>query len=197
MGRNLYRDLVDHVSFEQTRSFGISRLEEEVNDEQSLSNEPGPESETAAHAFARLGGRIAMTFRAVENLAAERANIDAPDYGATLGQMNTRLVAIAQGLADIAEKPAILLTPEALAARMDAAAEKSRRTESAALREARESHQEAARIIRDLTGAVREQREQLVRLSRAWGSGVVARALLEGWHMSERMARHMVCEPTL
>ena len=106
MGRNLYRDLVDHVSFEQTRSFGISRFEEEVNDEQSLSNEPGPESETAAHAFARLGGRIAMTFRAVENLAAERANIDAPDYGATLGQMNTRLVAIAQGLADIAEKPA-------------------------------------------------------------------------------------------
>ncbi|MFA6114600.1 MAG: DUF6118 family protein [Sphingomonas sp.] len=179
-------------------------------DEQSLLSEPEPAPETAAQAFARLDGRIAMMARAVEHLAAERASIDIPDYSATLGQMNTRLAAIAEELADIAEKPAMLLTPEGLAARMDAAAEKSRRADSATLREAREAHQEAARIIRDLAGVVREKHEQLKHVLWAAGGGVlagcllwsflpgvVARTLPEGWHMPERMARHMVGEPTL
>lgn len=179
-------------------------------DEQSLLNAPEPVAETAAQAFARLDGRISMMSRAVEHLAAERASIDIPDYSATLGQMNTRLAAIAQGLAGMAEKPAMLLTPEGLATRMDAAAEKSRRSDSATLREAREAHQEAARIIRDLTGVVREKHEQRERLLwTAGGSvlagcllwsmlpGVIARTLPVSWHMPERMARHMVGEPTL
>lgn len=181
-----------------------------MDDEQSLLNEPGPAAETAAQAFARLDGRIAMMSRAVEHLAAERASIDIPDYSATLGQMNARLSAIAQGLIGIAEKPAMLLTPEGLATRMDAAAEKSRRTDSATLREAREAHQEAARIIRDLVGVVREKHELRKRLLSAVGGGamagcllwsflpgVVARTLPGGWHMPERLARHMVGEPTL
>ncbi|MGY4396445.1 hypothetical protein ACVWZA_001625 [Sphingomonas sp. UYAg733] len=179
-------------------------------DEQSLLNAPEPESETAAQAFARLDGRIALMSRAVEHLAAERASIDIPDYSATLGQMNIRLAAIAQGLAGIAEKPAMLLTPEGLAMRMDAAAEKSRRTDSATLREAREDHQEAARIIRDLVGVLRDKHEQLKHLLWAAGGGVlagcllwsflpgvVARTLPQRWHMPERLARHMVGEPTL
>jgi hypothetical protein len=168
------------------------------------------ELDPATQAFARLEGEMALVRRAVEHLAAERASIDIPDYSATLGQMSTRLAAIAQGLAGIAEKPAMLLTPEGLAARMDAAAEKSRRTDSATLHEAREAHQEAAKIIRDLVGVVRQKHEQRKRLIWTAGGGVlagcllwsflpgvVARTLPEGWHMPERMARHMVGEPTL
>jgi len=179
-------------------------------DEESLLNEPEPAPETAAQAFARLDGRIAMMSRAVEHLAAERASIDIPNYSATLGQMNARLAVIAQGLAGIAEKPAMLLTPEGLATRMDAAAEKSRRADSASLREAREAHQEAARIIRDLAGVVRAKHEQRKRIRSAVGGGVlagsllwsflpglVARTLPAAWHLPERMARHMVGEPTL
>ncbi|CAN5360474.1 hypothetical protein BH10PSE14_BH10PSE14_28890 [soil metagenome] len=179
-------------------------------EQQSPSNESEAPPETAAQAFARLDGRIALMSRAVEHLAAERANIDVPDYSATLGQMNTRLAAIAQELGGIAEKPAMLLTPEGLATRMDAAAAQFRRADSATLREAREVHQEAARIIRDLVGEVRNQRDQRERLLwTAGGSllagcllwsflpGVVARTLPESWHMPERLARHMVGEPTL
>lgn len=179
-------------------------------DEQSPSTDPEAAPETAAQAFARLDGRVALMSRAVEHLAAERANIDIPDYSATLGQMNMRLATIAQELEDIAEKPAMLLTPEGLATRMDAAAAQSRRADSATLREAREAHQEAARIIRDLVGAVRNQRDQRERLLWvACGSvlagcllwsflpGVVARTLPESWHMPERLARHLVGEPTL
>jgi len=181
-----------------------------MSDERSLLNEPEPVAETAAQAFARLDGRIAVMSRAVEHLAAERASIDIPDYSATLGQMNTQLAVIGQGLAGIAKKPAMMLTPEGMATRMDAAAEQSRRTDSATLREAREGHREAARIIRDLVGALREKQEQRMRL--LWTAcgglfagcllwsflpGVVARTLPEGLHLPERMARHMVGEPTL
>ncbi|WP_084584495.1 DUF6118 family protein [Sphingomonas azotifigens] len=179
-------------------------------DEQSPSTEPEAAPETAAQAFARLDGRIALMSRAVEHLAAERANIDVPDYSATLGQMNSRLATIARELGGIAEKPAMQLTPENLATRMDAAAAQSRRADSATLREAREAHQEAARIIRDLVGAVRNQRDQRERLLwTAGGSllagcllwsflpGVLARTLPENWHMPERLARHMIGEPTI
>jgi hypothetical protein len=179
-------------------------------DEQSSSNESEPAPETAAQAFARLDRRIALMSRAVEHVATERAEVDIPDYSATLGQMNTRLATITQELDVIAEKPAMLLTPEGLATRIDAAAAQSRRADSATLREAREAHQDAARTIRDLVGAVRNQREQRERLLwTAGGSllagcllwsflpGVVARTLPESWHMPERLARHMVGEPTL
>jgi hypothetical protein len=181
-----------------------------MSDEQSLLNEREPAPETAAQAFARLDGRIAIMSRAVEHLAAERASVDIPDYSATLSQMNAQLAAIAQGLAGIAKKPAMMLTPEGMATRMDAAAEQSRRTDSATLREAREAHQEAARVIRDLAGVVREKHEQRERVLWAAGGGVlagcllwsflpgvVARTLPQGWHMPERLARHMVGEPTL
>ena len=179
-----------------------------MDDEQSLLNEP--EEETAAQAFARLDGRIAMMARAVEHLAAERASIDIPDYGATLGQMNTRLAAVAQGLAGIAQKPAMQLTPEALAARMDAAAETSRSTDMTTLREAREAHQEAARSIHSLVGVIsgaREQRRLLIWAANGClaagcllGSflpGATLRALPASWHMPESMAAHSIGEPTL
>lgn len=179
-----------------------------MDDEQSLLNEP--EEESALQAFARLDGRIAMMARAVEHLAAERASIDIPDYSATLGQMNTRLTAVAQALAAIAEKPAMQLMPEGLAARMDAAAQKSRATDRTTLREAREAHQEAARIIHSLVGVIRGvngQRRHLIWAASGglaagcllWSimPGVILRALPTSWHMPESMAAHIIGETSL
>lgn len=179
-----------------------------MDDKRSLLNEQ--EQETAAQAFARLDGRIAVMARAVEHLAAERASIDIPDYSATLGQMNSRLAAVAQSLAAIAEKPAMQLTPEGMAARMDAAAQQSRATDSATLREAREGHQEATRTIRSLVGVIRSANEQRRHLVWAAGSGlmagcllwsilpgVVLRAFPTSWHLPENMAAHIIGEETL
>ena len=181
-----------------------------MDDEQSLLNETEPQEETATQAFARLDGRIALLSRAVEHLAAERSNIDIPDYSATLGQMNTRLAAIAQALVGISGKPAMQWTPEDIAARMDAAAEKSRRTDAAALKEAREVHLEAARAMRALIPVAHEGREQRRHLLWAvsagllvgcvlWAiiPGVILRALPTDWHMPESMAAHIVGEPVL
>lgn len=172
--------------------------------------EPAPEEETAAQAFARLDGRIAMMARAVEHLAAERASIDIPDYSATLGQMNTRLAAAAQALAEIAGKPAMQMTPEALAARMNAAAEKSRATDRTTLREAREGHEDATRTIRGLVGVMQGVKEQRRRLTWAAGAGLLAGCILwsilpgavlrvspVSWHLPESMAAHIIGEPSL
>lgn len=181
-----------------------------MDDEQSLLNEPDPQEETAAQAFARLDRRIAMMTRVVENMAAERMSIEVPDYSATLEQMNTRLAALAKGMAVIANKPAMTMTPEGLAARMNAAAEQSRAADRVTLREAREAHQEAARIIHSLVGVLRGASEQRKRLLWATGGGlaagcllwsilpgVVLRALPTSWHMPESMAAHIIGEPTL
>lgn len=179
-----------------------------MKDEQSALNEP--EEETAAQAFARLDGRIAMMARAVEHLAAERASIDIPDYSATLGQMNTRLAAVAQGLATIAQQPAMQLTPEEMAARMDAAAVSARATDKETLREAREGHRDAARIIHSLVRTIsiaRQQRRHLIWAASGglaagcllWSTlpGVFLRALPTSWHMPESMAAHIIGEVTL
>lgn len=181
-----------------------------MDDEQSLLNEMEPQEESATQAFARLDGRIALLSRAVEHLAAERSNIDIPDYSATLGQMNARLATIAQTLVGIVGKPAMQLTPEDLGKRMDAVAEKSRRADAATLKEAREVHLEAARAIRALIPVAHEGREQRKHLLWAVGVGLLAgcllwailpgailRALPTGWHMPESMAAHIVGEPAL
>ena len=168
------------------------------------------EADPATRAFARLEGEMALMRRAVEHLAAEKAEIVIPDYSTTLGEMAKRLGVIAQGLVTIADKPAMHLTPEELAARIEAAAEKSRASDKATLREAREAHHEAARIIHGLVGAVRgtdEQRKHLIWAASGglaagcllWSilPGVVLRALPDSWHMPESMAAHIIGEPTL
>ena len=181
-----------------------------MDDEQSLLNETELQEESATQAFARLDGRIALLSRAVEHLAAERANIDIPDYSSTLGQMNARLAAITQALAGISGKPAMQWTPEDIAGRIDAAAEKSRRADAATLKEAREVHLAAAKAMRALIPIAHEGRKQRKRLLEAAGGGVLAgcllwailpgvilRALPTGWHMPESMAAHIVGESTL
>jgi len=67
--------------------------------------------------YFRAAADVAMALmrRAVEHLAAEKADIVIPDYSTTLGEMAKRLSAIAQGLVAIADKPAVQLTPEGLA----------------------------------------------------------------------------------
>lgn len=168
------------------------------------------EADPATQAFMRLEREMALMRRAVEHLAAEKAEIVIPDYGTTLGEMAKRLSAIAQGLVAIADKPAMQLTPEGLAGRIEAAAEKSRASDKATLREAREAHQEAGRIIHGLVGAVRgtdEQRKRLIWAASGglaagcllWSilPGVILRALPDSWYMPESMAAHIIGEPTL
>ncbi|MBK7284938.1 MAG: hypothetical protein IPI83_11650 [Sphingomonadales bacterium] len=95
-------------------------MEAEAEDEVKPEPQPAePNIDPATQAFARLEGEMALVRRAVERLAAERADIVIPDYGATLTDMTKQFAAISESLEDIAEHPALQLTPERLGARIE------------------------------------------------------------------------------
>ena len=144
---------------------------------------------------------MALVRRAVQNLATEKAEIDIPDYSNTLGEMAKRLVAID-------EHPAMQMTPEDMAARIQAAAAKARREDHVALADAKQQYVESARSLRALAGDVASFNEQRLRLKWAAGGGLlagcllwavlpgfVARILPTNWHLPERIAARAVREP--
>lgn len=168
------------------------------------------EVDPATEAFARLEGEMALVRRAVEHLAAEKGDIRIPDYTATLGEMAQRLGAIAQGMNTIADKPAMQFTPDSLGARIEAAAASARRTDHDQLTDARKRFDQGAQDMQKLVAKVHSANDQRRRLWQGvaggmlagillWSflPGVVARTMPESWHMPERLARHIVGEPTL
>ena len=127
---------------------------------------PAPEaaSDPAAEAFARLEGELALMRRAVQHLAAERADIVIPDYGTTLTDMAKRLVALSRGINAIADHPAMQLTPDSLGARIEAVAESAWRSDHDRILQARTELDRAIQDLRAITAQARtagEQRQQL------------------------------------
>lgn len=161
----------------------------------------------ATTAFARLADKIELLEAAVTGLAAKREAM--PDYSATLGGMAKRLGAVAQGLIAIADKPAMHLTPEVLASRIDTAASIARRSDQAALAEARERFDAGTRAMREIAGTAHSVGGQRRRLLQAAGGGlfagmllwsflpgVIARAVPDAWRWPERIATRMVDAPS-
>lgn len=174
-----------------------------MNDLQPYAPDPDP----ATVAFARLADKVELPEAAVTGLAAKREAV--PDYSATLGEMAKRLGSVAQGLGVIADKPAMRLTPEVLAARIDTAAQAARRSDQAALAEASERFDQGALVVREIAGTAHGAREQRRRLLWAAGGGLlagmllwsflpgaIARATPESWRWPERIAARMLDAPS-
>lgn len=166
-----------------------------------------PEADPATAAFTRLADKVELLEAAITGLATKREAM--PDYSATLGELAKRLSGVAQGLGVIAEKPAMQLTPETLAARIDTAAQAARRSDQAALAEARERFDQESRVMREIAGTAHNVCEQRRRLSWAAGSGLlagmlvwsflpgtIARATPESWRWPERIATRMLNAPS-
>jgi hypothetical protein len=189
-------------------------------DEQRLPSnapEPQPRAETAAEAFARLDdrvagldGRIALMVRAVEHMAAERLNIEIPDYNPTLEKTNAYLAAVHKRMKAIEEAPALDMTPEDMSARIAAAAQKAREDDRASVQHVQQSQADAVQALRRIIGNARTREQQREHLW--WGigggvlagcllwailPGVVARIMPVSWHWPERIAARTVREPTL
>ncbi|MCZ4341445.1 DUF6118 family protein [Sphingomonadaceae bacterium G21617-S1] len=171
--------------------------------------EPTGEADPATQAFARLEGEMALVRRAVEHLAAEKAEIVVPDYSRTLGEMAKRLGAVLAGLDAVAEKPALQLTPEGLVARIEAAAQGARRADHTALAEARERFDLGSQAMREIAGKAHSSREQRRRLIWAadggllagillWSflPGTIARAMPDSWLLPERIATRVLGAPS-
>jgi hypothetical protein len=172
---------------------------------------PAPEAagDPAAEAFARLEGELALMRRAVQHLAAERADIVIPDYGTTLTDMAKRMGAISESLKGMAGHPAMQITPDSIGNRIAAAAEAARRTDHDRITQARDDLHHAAQAIRSVTAHARaaaEQRQQLYQVAGGallaglllWSflPGTIARAMPDSWHWPERMAARMVGAPS-
>jgi hypothetical protein len=172
---------------------------------------PAPEAagDPAAEAFARLEGELALMRRAVQHLAAERADIVIPDYGTTLTDMAKRMGAISESLKGMAGHRAMQMTPESIGNRIAAAAESARRTDHDRITQARDDLHHAAQAMRSVTAHARtaaEQRQQLYQVAGGallagillWSflPGTIARAVPDSWHWPERMAARMVGAPS-
>ena len=186
---------------------------EEVTLDMEVEPEPVPakvEIDQAAEAFARLEGEMALMRRAVQHLAAERADIVIPDYGPTLTEMTKRLGAIAGSIGDIAEHPAMQVTPDGFGRRIEAAAQAARRDDQGRINDAHNELRQAAQDMRAVTSRARTNAEQRRKLFQAVGGGVlggmllwsflpgtIARAMPESWQWPERMARHLLGDRTI
>lgn len=187
---------------------------EDMDLELDLEQEPDPPApeaagDPAAEAFARLEGELALMRRAVQHLAAERADIVIPDYGTTLTAMAKRLSEIDQCLEDMADHPAMQMTPDSIGNRIAAAADSARRSDHDRIAQARNDLHHAAQEMRSVTAHARtaaEQRQQLYQVAGGallagilfWSflPGTIARAMPERWHWPERMAARMVGQDT-
>lgn len=169
--------------------------------------EPQQSPDPAAQAFAQLRGEVALLRRAVEQLASERADIVLPDYSATLGKIALTLGEIGGDMQQMAQSPALKVTPESLAQRIDTAAQTARRADHAAQIEARDRLDKATAELRHIIGTARTADEQRHRLAWVGGGallagmllwsflpGIIARSVPASWHWPERMATRMVNE---
>ena len=172
--------------------------------------EPQQSPDPAAQAFVQLRGEVALLRRAVEQLATERADIVLPDYSATLGKIALTLGEIGGDMQQMAASPALEVTPESLAQRIDTAAQSARRADHAAQIEARDRLDRATADLRQIVGTSRTADEQRHRLAWVGGGallagmlfwsflpGMIARSIPASWHWPERMAGHVMREPTL
>ena len=156
---------------------------DDVELELDLEPEPDPPakeaaSDPAAEAFALLEGELALMRRAVQHLAAERADIVIPDYGATLTDMTKRMSAISESLKGMAGHPAMQMTPDSIGNRIAAAAESARRTDQERIGQARSDLHQATQEMRNVTAHARTAAEQRQQLYQVAGGALLAGILL-------------------
>ncbi|MGS1015513.1 DUF6118 family protein [Allosphingosinicella humi] len=148
---------------------------------------------------------MALVRRAVEKLAAERADIVIPDYSTTLGEIAQRLAATAQGIKTLAAQPAMRITPDEMASRIDTAAVKARRSDHVAIAEAQGRFDQASHDLRAIVRSARaaDAQRRHINWTAAGGvlagillwaivPGVLARSAPQSWLWPEHMAARML-----
>jgi len=147
-------------------------------------------SDPAALAFSALRGEVALLRTALEGLASASERAQAPDYSPTLGQISSRLDALDKTVGALAGSPALRLTPDSLANRLEAATAHAQREAKAQWSQA---HGDLQTTVRDLDAIVARPRAALVQdraLLVVFAVGVVVGALL--WMVWSRPAERFV-----
>lgn len=162
-----------------------------------------PDTDPAAQAFARLAEKVDLLEAAITGLAAKREAT--PDYSDTLGEIAALLQKIREAIQTLARRPAMQLTPDAMAEQIEAAATKARAADAATIRLAQERMEKVAGRLEYLEGTVLTARDQRKRV--IWAAsigalagmvafsflpGSIARTAPTGWQWPERMAARTI-----
>jgi hypothetical protein len=136
-------------------------------------------------------------------VAAEKADIEIPDYSNTLAKLSKSVIAIERA-------PALQMTPEEFQSQIEAAAALARREDQAAITELKRELADTRRDLRATIGTAatiaQQERDRwrwagggFVAGCLAWAvlPGFVARIAPTDWHWPERLAARTVREPTL
>lgn len=124
-----------------------------------------------ADAFTTLRGEVSLLRRAVEGLTAERQN--APDYTPTLTDLSRRLAHIEGFLNNVAESPAMRLTPENLAVSIARASETVRAGDRETLGQLGATLQASIATINGIVKHARTADHQWIQLCWAGGGGLL------------------------
>ena len=174
-----------------------------------MASDNGEGGDEAARAFESLRAEVSVMRRAVERLAAERAeDSQAPDYSETLGVISQNLSATAQRVDALVKSPALSLTPEETSRQIGAASFDARREDHRLFVAARQGLDEvAARLGRQLHSHTEasDQRRRLSQVGFAalvagmvlWAifAGPIARIMPASWLVPERMAARSLRMP--
>ncbi len=167
--------------------------------EENSASFPASETDPAAAAFANLAEKVGALEVAIASLAAKREA--APDYSETLGIIAHNLNAYGAMVKAMRQSPALQITPQEIAARIEAAGEQARAEDSRAIARARETLDRATDKLERLAVAVVTSEEQRLHLLLAAVAGAlagllfwsfvldaIARALPRDWRIPEAMA---------
>lgn len=168
------------------------------------------EDSTAAEAFARLEGEMAMMRRAVQQLAAERADIVIPDYNPTLVKMAANLSSLDSSLKAVEQSPALLVTPEYMGERIERVAHDSCSHYESTIQHWRKAADGLERDLSDALGSALRHDAQVKRQWQFFGigaavaallmtffPGTIARAVPDSWLWPERMAKRTLGAPSI
>lgn len=134
-------------------------------------------------AFDQLRREVSLCTRAVQGLTAERQNI--PDYSETLRSMDARLQATTDGIARMAQMPALRLTPADMAKELERAAASAREGDRKLLETVHRGNTDLAHQLRLAIQQVQLAKTQRLRLLWTAAAGCAAGIfiVLGGWWM--------------
>lgn len=116
-----------------------------------------PEELDPAAAFEAMGRRLAGLTAAVDGLAVTFQEVHARDYSPELAKIDARFEAVRDFVDKLKEKPAMALTPEQIAAEIEAAGRNGRHADHTAWRQAQNELHIAANSIGRVVGAALEE----------------------------------------
>lgn len=158
--------------------------------------------DAAAEAFEGVRAEVALLRRAVERLAAERAEVETPDYSETLGRISNNITATAQRVDALYKSSAQAMTPAHIAGQIVTAGSEARRSDQQIIAEARAALDQATRQLGSHMVSARKGDEQNYWLFGFGAGGVlfgmflwaalagpIARKVTpESWHWPEKRA---------